>query len=454
MISFLKRKYIGLLSDARFSEILTGSAWALGARVAATAFTLVASIIAARFYGADIVGVAAMISSFLGLAAIFPVMGTNTSILRLIPEHMAKYSAASAYRVYRKTQFIVAVLSILTCALIFFGADRIAAKVFAKPHLAFLFRMAAFFVIFLSIMNLTTQAVRGLRRIRAFACMQLIPAASRLFILLVLTLFLFKPYNPVYALFASYLITACAGILIMQRSFKKEIKPHEQFHETPAKDIFSISFPMLMTATMTFLIGQTGILMLGMFRSEAEVGYYAVAVRMATLTTFVLGAVNSMAAPKFSELFHGEKMNELFYVARKSAKLIFWTTTPILIVLVLFGKPILGILFGPDFTAAYGAMVLLVAGQFINSVSGSTGYFMNMTGNHMAFRNIVFAAALLTVVLSLALIPPLGIIGAACAGMISLALWNLWSLLYIRLKYGVVIGYVPYLKSGMGMLRR
>jgi O-antigen/teichoic acid export membrane protein len=39
---------------------------------------------------------------------------------------------------------------------------------------------------------------------------------------------------------------------------------------------------MLMTAAMSFIIGQTGVIMLGMSRSEAEVGYYAIAVKLAT----------------------------------------------------------------------------------------------------------------------------------------------------------------------------
>jgi O-antigen/teichoic acid export membrane protein len=106
----------------------------------------------------------------------------------------------------------------------------------------------------------------------------------------------------------------------------------------------AISFPMLMTATMAFVIGQTGVIMLGMFRSEAEVGYYAIAVKLGTLTAFILHAVNSMAAPRFSELFHSDKMDELFHVAKKSAKLIFWTTAPILLGLIVLGKPVLKIL--------------------------------------------------------------------------------------------------------------
>jgi O-antigen/teichoic acid export membrane protein len=152
-----------------------------------------------------------------------------------------------------------------------------------------------------------------------------------------------------------------------------------------------------------------------------------------------------MAAPKFSELFHMGRVDDLFRIARKSTKLIFWSTVPLLATLILFGKSILHVLFGRDFAAAYPAMVILVLGQFVNSISGSTGYFMNMTGHQKVFRNIVFLAAVINVSLCWALIPPFGIEGASIAGMVSLVFWNVCILVFIKIKYGKTIGYVPVL---------
>jgi ABC-type spermidine/putrescine transport system permease subunit II len=51
MIATLRRKFKSLTSDKKFSEILTGSVWALAARVVATVLGLVTSIIIARMYG-------------------------------------------------------------------------------------------------------------------------------------------------------------------------------------------------------------------------------------------------------------------------------------------------------------------------------------------------------------------------------------------------------------------
>ena len=443
MLSLIKRRIHNLICDQKFSEILTGSAWAMSARVLSAGFGTVASIIIARFYGADVVGIVAVIHSFLMLATIFTVLGTQTSLLRLIPEHLVKYSPTSAFKVYRKTQYMVIGVSLLTSIVFFICADLIAAKVFSKPYLSAYFALASIFVVFKSLMLLNTQAVRGLRLIRGFALMQMLPQGLNLLLLVSLGLLWPGQNVPVYALIGGFAITGVLGWIIMEYEFKKQMRPHDAVHPISACSILSVSLPMLMAHTMTFVIGQTGVIILSIYRSEAEVGYYAIAVKLATLTSFILNAVNSMAGPKFSELFHSNKMDELFYVAKKSAKLIFWTTSPILLGLILLGKQILHIAFGEEFAVAYFALILLSLGQFVNSVSGATGIFMNMTGNQRVFRNIVFMAAAVNIVLNLLLTPDYGIFGASVATMVSLSGWNIATMSYIKIKFGKTTGYFP-----------
>lgn len=443
MIDTLIRKFQGFTADQRFSEILTGSSYALVARIAATGVALITNIIVARIYGAEVLGILAVINSFILLTSVFTVFGTNTAILRLIPEHITRYSVASAYNVYRKTQYFVAGLAVMIGILMFFSSNILAVRIFAKPELAFFFAMASCFIIFSSLIDLNTQAVRGLRLIRTFAFMQILPTITTLLVLVLLTVSHDNKYNPIYAQFAAWSITAAAGVWIMNVAFRKRILRGVSVHPVPLRNVISMSLPMLMTSAFVFVIGETGTIMVGIYRAASEVGYYSAAVKLAMLTTFVLQAINSMAAPKFSELYHQNKMDELFHIAKKSTKMIFWVTTPILLCLVILGKPILTLLFGVKFLAAFEPLVFLAIGQFINAISGSTGIFMNMTGNHKAFRNIVAVAAVINIILNLMLIPRYGITGAAIAGMVSLGFWNIFTLLFIKSRFGTSIGYLP-----------
>ncbi len=444
VIRFIKQKYYSLVFDTQFSEILIGSVWALSAQAIATALGLVFSAIVARFYGAEVVGIVAVIKSFLMLATIFTVLGMPISILRLIPEHLAKYSPTSAFKVYRKTQHMVIGISLVTGAVFFLDANLIADKVFSKPHLSYYFALSSLFVVFKSMMMLNTQAIRGLRLIKPFALMLLLPQTFNLLFLIAVGVLWPSQDVPVYAVLFGLVMTGITGWIIMEYAFKKKMRPNDRVHPMAGRDILSISLPMLITTTMMFLISQTGVLMLGMFRSEAEVGYYAIVVKLATLTAFVLQAVNSMAGPKFSELFHSNRMDELFHVAQKSAKLVFVTTTPIFLCFMIFGKFILGMVFGQEFAIAYPALMLLVMGQFVNAISGSSGAFLNMTGNEKVFRNIMVIVAGLNIGLNLWLIPLFGINGAAVSAAISLCCWNVSTLVYMKIKFGRTTGYFPF----------
>ncbi len=443
MLSVLKRKYINLVSDDRFSEILTGSVWALSGRVIATALGLAFSVLVARLYGAEMVGIVAVVNAFLLLATILTVFGTEISILRLIPEHISKYSPTSAHKVYCKIKLLVIAFSLASGVLFFLMADIIADRLFSKPHLSFYFALASVFIVFQSIMRLNTQAVRGLRLVRAFALMQVLPQSFNLLFLIIAGFFWSTQDVPVYAVLLGFAATGITGWFIMEYNLKKMMRPDDIIHPMPIRAILSLSTPMLMTTSINFLIAQAGVIMLGMFRTEADVGYYAIAVKLATLSTFVIQAVNSMAGPKFSELFYSGKSEELFHIAKKSTKLIFLTTAPILFGLIFFGKPILSYAFGSDFAVAYPAMTILVFGELINTITGLNGMFLNMTGHQNVLKNIMAAAALLNITLNLCLIPKLGFNGAAIATAVSLCFWKIISFAYIKIKFKKHIGYFP-----------
>lgn len=241
-----------------------------------------------------------------------------------------------------------------------------------------------------------------------------------------------------------FTLTGIFGWVIIEYNFKKKIRPDDCVKPIAIKELLSISLPMLMSATTTFIIGQTGVIMLTIFRSEDEVGYYVIAVKMASITALVIVAISTMAAPKFSELFYSGKNDELFHVARKSAKLAFLVSSPILAGLFIFGKPILKHVFGSEFAVAYPALLLLALGQFVNSATGLSTTFMNMTGKQNTYKKIVFVTMIINISLNLLLVPKIGVSGAALTSMLSISFLNIFTVIYIKIKHGHTIWYFPF----------
>ena len=438
-----KRLKTKINSDQNFKDILKGSSLTFAAKIIGIVFGLATSLIIARYYGADVVGIVAIINSILAIFGIFALMGTNTAVLRLIPEYLQKYSISSVYILYKKTISIVLGLSLLGTIVLYLSSGLLSEYAFHKPSLEYFFIIASLFIGVQAMLPINQDVIRGLQKINLYALMQFLPSFINFFLIVIVTFLFFYKYNPVYVIFASSIIMLIITSIAVQRSFKSTVSTHNTEYIASRSEIIALSFPMFLANSMFIVIEQSDTIMLGIMRSETEVGIYSIAFKLAMMTMLIFTAVNSMAAPKFSQLYHSGKMEELKQVAQKSTKLIFWINLPIFIIYVLLGEYLLK-LFGNEFKMGYYALIFLAMGQLILATVGSVGHFLNMTGHQNVFKNIIIMGGVLNIVLNLILIPNYGINGAAIASMVSNAAWSITAAIYIYYKFGFSIAYIPF----------
>jgi O-antigen/teichoic acid export membrane protein len=125
--------------------------------------------------------------------------------------------------------------------------------------------------------------------------------------------------------------------------------------------------------------------------------------------------------------------------------MIFLATLPLVLVFFVFPEFLLG-LFGDEFKVGVKAFVFLSFGKLISSLSGSVGNILQMTGKQVIFMNVLFVGAIVNVLLNFFLIPKFGINGAALASMISLSIWNLIMVYFVKRELGFYTFYIPLLK--------
>ena len=431
------------LKNKNLSEIFVGSVWALLARVVATILGLLCSIFLARTYGADTVGIIAIINSFLMLATIPSLLGFNTSILRLIPEYRVKFSLSVSWSVYRKALLLVVLASLAVSIILYLSKVLIAEKLFSKPHLEFFLGLASIFIVFKTLSLLNTQAIRALKNNPIYALMLILPQSINLLFFILFWYLWAVDEAPIYAVLAGLIVTGLTGWLLVESNFKHGVEGERFPSPSSSRALLDTSLPMMMTGVISIISGEFGIIMLGIYGTEEDVGVFSIAVKLATLTGFVLKAINTIVAPIISELKYGDDESELFNIVKSSAKLIFWTTTPILIVLLIFGEWMLGGFFGEEFKSGYQALCILVLGQFVNAISGSTGVFLNMTGDQHVYRNIIFVGGVIFIGLNSILIPLYGMLGASISVFVTECIWNFSCLTYIKRKYGKTTGDFP-----------
>lgn len=437
----MKLKTVRPLQDIALTSLVKDSSLVLISRVSGVALAFITNIIISRYYGAETVGIVALVTTFISIAVLLVLFGTNTSILKLIPQYRVKHSVNASFFVYRKTLYALFIWGLMISAALFFLSPLIANNVFGNPELTLFFSISSGFMVFIALKDYSLSALRALNDIKAFALLYFTFFITILFVVSVIAVFSYGENAAVFAFIFTPVLFFFLCTYYVYRKFER-LKNENSLNgnKITLKDIYSVSAPMFLISGAHLLMSQADIIMIGIYLSETDVGIYFITVKLALVTSFVLSAVNSVVSPKFSHAYHSGDLDLLKKTARDSSKLIIFTTFPILFFLIALGYPVLGI-FGEEFQAAYWILVILVIGQMVNSLSGSVGYFLNMTGNEKAYQKIILLGLLLNIILNAVLIPKYGNLGAAIATSSSLIFWNISSLMFMKSKFGYTTMY-------------
>jgi len=221
----------------------------------------------------------------------------------------------------------------------------------------------------------------------------------------------------------SLLLVLIVQALLFYRGLTTEIS-----QAVPAYAIgqwWRVALPLMFLDGSSVVLSQTDTLMLGAMLGGKAVGIYSAALKTSLWVHFILTAVNAIFAPIIASLHAQGDRQGLQQLVSTIARWMFYPALAIAIGLIIFAEPALQ-LFGTEFTAARGALIVLILGQLVNVGAGSVGYLLMMTGNQIPAASVMGVSALTNVVLNLIGIHWLGIIGAALATAFSMMLWNVW----------------------------
>ena len=415
------------------NELLSKSSSTFIFKIIGSLLGYVFLLLVTRTSGAEVWGIFVLCLAVLNITSILSRFGVDTALLRFVAQLKGKMEEIKG--IYLQGFSLVLALSIVFSILLYFFSNILAETVFQKPNLTPFLKVISFALIPFTIIHINAQAYRGLKRIKEFSFFQYTSKFLFAVIIFVL-LFYFTDIDviimPIYSFLAAvFIVMIFSGVGIF-----KTLKGVQTIIIFTKKEILSTSYPMMLSSSILLLMAWADTIMIGIFKTEVDVGFYNVALKLAMLASIILGSVNSILAPKISETFNNNKIDEFKVLIKQSTRIIFFISLPILIVLFLFPEFLLS-LFGQEFVIAKTTLLILLIGQAVNAMSGSVGLILQMTGKEKVYQNILLIALVFNIMLNLFLIPKFGIEGAAIASAFSFLFWNLSSVLYIYKRYKV-----------------
>jgi len=401
------------------------------------------SFIVAKLYGPKGVGILSLTLATASVFSIWGTFGTENSAIRFLSSLTARNDHAAVWAMYLRLLGIVLFTSLFSGLLLVLVAPLLTDQVFRKEELAVPLRWGGLMVPLAALLTLHKSALFARQQVRESVFLDRIFAP--LLRLLGLAFFAFylgaDIYNPVYAFLLGSVGAVLGGVALWLRRLK--ISAMVGPTEIPSfAEVVSRSFHMMLGSSMMFILDAIDVLMLGVMRTTEDVGVYRIASRLAWVVNYSLVAVNIVGRPRIARLHAEPDASGLRETARSLARQCFYMALPFAAPLILWAPNILQI-FGEKFMGGAQVIIVLVPVYLLGAASGVTEPMLYMTGHERRYNFLLLFTAALNVVLNLALIPRMGIMGAAVGKAVSHVFLVLAASLAVRRTLGYWIFYIP-----------
>ncbi len=212
----------------------------------------------------------------------------------------------------------------------------------------------------------------------------------------------------------------------------------EQFrkpNKAPSRQLMASAKQVWLGSIFSNLVQWGSLVIAGGFISASELGLLAAAQRTSLLIGFVLITINFVVAPMFASLYKSGEIDKLRDLSRKACRLNIAIASAPVLICTLFPTYVMQ-LFGEEFVAAAPLLVVLALGQLINVATGSVGFLLLMSGYERCMKYITICSGTISIILLVILCQTHGVLGAAWAMAIGMAIQNLAALYFVKRYLG------------------
>lgn len=159
---------------------------------------------------------------------------------------------------------------------------------------------------------------------------------------------------------------------------------------------------------------------LGIFTSEACVGYYNYATKITSIVVNLAASVSTILLPRFSLYIEQNRLNQLKKTIENAQSVILFIAIPSVIGIIIMAKDIIVFLFGDAFIPAATTVQILAVLVIIKSIGNLYGVQVLVAfGKEKTLFCTTVLGAISNVIMNIALIPVLQQNGAAIASVLS-----------------------------------
>lgn len=415
-------------------QLLRGGVGSVAIKIGSTLLNVLLAIVLARALGAEGFGVYSFVFALITILAIPAQMGLPNLVVR----ETAKAQAAGDWALINGLWRWSSVMALsMSAALMAIGG--LAAWIFAAnlPEGGLgVFFWGLVLVPLVALGNLRGAALRGLRHVVWGQLPEYILRPTFLILLVLAVHFglsarALTASDTMMLHAVASLVAFVIGAYLLMRA---RPTPLREAHTSNARRQLWLAsaLPLGLVEGMHVINENLGALILGAMASAEDVGLYRIAMHGTMLIAFGLTAANIVIAPHFAKLHFLKDYASMQKLVTTSSRCVAIFAVSAFLFLLVFGRDILQLAFGEEFSDAYLALIILGSGQLANAYTGSVGPLLNMAGYERQVVNSMVVGTLVNISCTLALVPTFGVVGAAVGSSFALFVWNVMMLVQAK----------------------
>jgi O-antigen/teichoic acid export membrane protein len=411
--------------SSELGQLLRGSAFIFAVRIAGAGLTLGVQILLARSMGAEELGVYTLAFSWCVLLANASTQGFAPAAMRFVGEGRVRGGPGYA-RAFVRFAIRITVLTGICIAVVGGGLVQ-----WLMPDSVHVNTMTAALAIMpvLAMMHLCGGFANGYSR---FALGFLPTSVLRpLCFCALVALFWLQgwPMDAEVAMYgnvASIMVVAVPVFVLSRALINREDPVRGTTRNTGEPKLWiRTSSSMMIPALFTAYFGDLIVILAGFFLPSGELAVLNICLRLATLVTFALAAIDSFTGPQMAYEYAAGRMDAVLRIVNRATRLRFWIALAATVTFVTLGGPILS-MFGEEFRSGYPLLVILACGQLVQGAVGPVVRLIGLSEQPQRCVPVFVVCFFVSIVLVVALAPRFGAMGVAFTTAFVMAAWGIW----------------------------
>lgn len=349
----------------------------------------------------------------LAVVQLFADLGMGKSLARYVSEYGETDDGQIPHLLRSTIAYKLIVLAIVSYTLLLFHEPI--ARFLDDPDAAPFLAIGVLYVIANSFNVFSQIALQGFNRLEYSAAVQAVSGAGRLVFAVGFVLAGFGALGALFGYVVGYAIAAAIGLAVLYVHFYRAYEPADEYEEGLSRRLLEYSVPLTATRSANVIDKQVDTVLVGVFLTPAAVAYYTLGKQF---TDFALAPAESLGftiSPNFGQQKAAGQLDRARDIYETSLTHTLLVYVPAAAGLVLVADPLVTMVIGPDYAGAIPVLQVLAGFVVLQAVTNLTSDSLDYLGRARARAVAKGATSIANFGLNLALIPTMGVVGAAVA---------------------------------------